>query len=116
MATSEPNEKPVQHRKVDDVTSLAEAKKVFLQTTSEIKSKEKLNAEELHQIHYITYSLEKSIAYYAENLSGKEQQLAKNIAIVVEDIHIASENNRKQETLTHLTKYFKLAKKLKAII
>lgn len=105
-------EKAVQHMKVADVTSALEAKKVFFETTAQIKSKTVLDAKELHDIHFITYSLEKSIAYYAENLTGKAQKLAKKMAIVVEDIHINSENNRKKETEKHLQKYFKLAAKL----
>lgn len=105
-------EKPVQHLKVADVTSAIEAKKVFFETTAQIKSKKILDEQELHDIHFITYSLEKSIAYYAENLTGKSQKLAEKMAVVVEDIHINSENNRKEQTKKHLKKYFELAAKL----
>ena len=50
-------EAPVQHKIVADMTSIDEAKEVFKETTAEIKSKTKLDAAELHDIHMITYSL-----------------------------------------------------------
>lgn len=105
------DEEAVQHMKLPDVTSAQEAKKVFFDTTAQIKSKKTLDVAELQEIHFITYSLEKSIAYYAENLSGKQQKLAKKMAVVVEDIHINSENNRQEATKKHLKKYFKLAER-----
>jgi len=109
LATGESEEKAVQHIKLADVTSAAQAKKVFLKSTSDIKSKKKLDAAELHEIHFITYSLEKSVAFYAENLSGDRQELAKEMAEVVEFIHINSENNRKEKTKKYLNQYFDLA-------
>ncbi|MCO7224365.1 DUF6746 family protein [Pleionea sp. CnH1-48] len=111
QAGGESKEKPVQHIKVKDVTTMQDAKKIFVEKTSDIKSKTKLDAQELQQIHFITYTLEKSVAYYAENLKGDEQKLAKEIADVVENIHISSENNRQKETKKHLDTYFKLAEK-----
>ena len=111
LASDESKEKPVQHLKVEDVTSMEEAENIFIEKTADIKSKKKLDHQELHQIHFITYYLEKSVAYYAENLKGEKQKLAKEIAVVVEDIHINSENNRPEETKKHLNKYFELAEK-----
>ena len=111
MASDESKEEPVQHLKIADVTSMKDAKKVFIEKTSEIRSKKKLDQLELQQIHIITYSLEKSVAYFVENLKGERQELAKEIAVVVEDIHISSENSRQKETETYLNKYFNLAEK-----
>lgn len=107
-------EQPVKHMDVAEITSAAEAKKVFDDTTQALKSKQTLDAKELNDIHVITYSLEQSIAYYAKQLSGDQQALAKKIAVVVEEIHIASENNRKDSTQQHLTTYFSLAEQLAA--
>ena len=112
MASNESKEEPVQHLKIPDVTSMKDAKKIFIETTSEIKSKKNLDQLELQQIHIITYSLEKSVAYFVENLKGERQELANEIAVVVEDIHISSENNRQKEAETYLNKYFNLAEKL----
>jgi flagellar biosynthesis component FlhA len=111
MASDESKEEPVQHLKIADVTSMKDAEKIFIEKTSEIKSKKKLDQVELQQIHIITYSLEKSVAYFVENLKGERQELAKEIAVIVEDIHISSENSRKEMTETHLNKYFDLAEK-----
>ena len=111
MASNESKEEPVQHLKIPDVTSMKDAKKIFIETTSEIKSKKNLDQLELQQIHIITYSLEKSVAYFVENLKGERQELANEIAVVVEDIHISSENNRQKEAETYLNEYFNLAEK-----
>ncbi len=111
MASDESKEEPVQHLKIAEVTSAQDAKNIFIDKTSEIKSKKKLDQLELQQIHIITYSLEKSIAYFAENLTGERQELVKEIAVVVEDIHISSENNRQEKTKALLNKYFDLAEK-----
>lgn len=102
-------EKPVKHRIVDDINSYDEAKKVFSETTSKIKSKTKLDAQELHEIHMITYSLEKAVAYFADNFEGAQQASAGKIAEVVELVHLGSENNRVEETKVYLAEYFKLA-------
>lgn len=111
LASDESKEEPVQHLKIADVVSMEEARKIFIEKTSEIKSKKKLDEAELQQIHVITYSLEKSVAYFAQNLTGYRQELAKEIALVVEDIHLDSENNRQEKTKKHLNKYFELADK-----
>ncbi len=103
-------EKAVQHIIIEDITSFSEAKKVFIETTNDLKAKTVLDENELHQIHMITYSLEKSLAFYAENLSGTAQKLAEDIAVVVEEIHLASENNRQESTRESLSNYLKLAK------
>ena len=111
LASDESKEEPVQHLKIADVTSMIDAKEIFIEKTFEIKSKKKLDQLELQQIHRITYSLEKSVDYFVENLKGERQELAKEIAVVVEDIHISSENSRQIKTETHLDKYFNLAEK-----
>ena len=108
LAADESKEKPTQHLKIADVNSMEEAKEIFIDKTMEIRSKKKLNLEEASQIHIITYTLEKSVAYFAENLKGEKQKLAKEIAVVVEDIHIASESNRLEKLKKHLNEYFDL--------
>ena len=105
---TEHSDKPIQHLKLKDITSLDEAKKVFKETNAKIKSKTKLDAVELGEIHIITYSLEKAIAFFAENLSGKAQETAKEMAVLVEEIHLASENNRKEDSQKNIAKYFAL--------
>jgi hypothetical protein len=105
-------EGPVQHLKIAEVTSMEDAEKIFQEKTAEMKSKKKLDPLELQQIHVITYSLEKSVAYFAENLTDATgQELAKEIAVVVEDIHVNSENNRQEQTKNYLNEYFDLAKR-----
>ncbi len=111
MASDKSKDQPVQHLKIADVTSMEDAKRIFIEKTSEIESKKRLDQHELQQIHIITYSLEKSVAYFVENLKGERQELAREIAVVVEDIHLSSENNRQKKTETHLNKYFSLAEK-----
>jgi len=101
-------EEPVQHLIVPDVTSVEEAKRILLETSFEIASKQTLDEAELSQIHIITYSLEKSVAYFTENLTGEGQVLLQEMAVVVENIHLNSENNRKQETQEQLMEYFRL--------
>lgn len=102
-------EKPIQHRIVPDITAFDEAKKVFAETTSQIKRKTLLDAQELHDIHMITYSLEKAIAYFAETFDGDAKSASEKLAEVVELIHLGSENNRKVETEIYMKEYFKLA-------
>jgi len=109
LASGISKEEPVQHLKAADVTSMEDAKKIFITKTSDIKNMKSLDAAELQKIHVITYSLEKSVAYFADNLKDERQKLANEIAVVVEDIHINSENNRKEMTQQHLATYFKLA-------
>ena len=109
-------EEAVQHLVLPDITSLQEAKEVFAKTTSELQSKTKLDASELHDIHTITYSHERAIAYFAENLEGEQQVAAQKIAEVVEFVHIDSENSRPSETSAHLTEYFVLAEAFRSEI
>jgi hypothetical protein len=108
LAADEPKEKPTQHLQIEDVRSMEEAKAIFIDKTAEMRAKQPLNIENASQIHIITYTLEKSVAYFAENLKGEKQALAMKIAVVVEDIHIASESNRLEELQEHLDKYFDL--------
>lgn len=104
-------EEAVQHIEVPEVTSEAEAERIFVVKTQEIQTKQKLDAAELQDIHMITYTLEQSMVYYVKNLTGERQALATEMAAVVEDIHIASENNRQTDAQKHLDKYFQLANK-----
>ena len=108
LAGAESKEKPTQHLQIADVQSMEEAKEIFIEKTAKIRAKQPLNRENASQIHIITYALEKSVAYFAENLKGEKQQQAKEIAVVVEDIHITSESNRLGELKEHLNKYFGL--------
>ena len=111
LAADVSKEKPTQHLQVADVNSMEEAKVIFLDKTVEIRNKKPLNLEAASQIHIITYTLEKSVAYFAENLEGEKQDQAKQIAVVVEDIHLASESNRLDDLQKHLDKYFDLVDK-----
>jgi len=103
--------KPTQHLNIPDVTSMEDAKLIFLRKTLEMKDKKSIGLEEASEIHIITYTLEKSVAYFAENLTGEKQSLAKQMAVVVEDIHINSESNQLHELEKHLKKYFDMADK-----
>jgi len=103
------SEKSVKHLELADVTSHEEAKQVFSETTTQLSEKNKLDSTELNEIHIITYSLEKAVAYFAENMHGEQQVAAQKIAAKVELVHIASENNLASETKTQLEEYFKLA-------
>ena len=49
-----------------------------------------------------------SQAYFVENLSGARQVIAQEMAVVVEEVHLSSENNRKEETKVALDQYFAL--------
>ncbi|GAA5217362.1 DUF6746 family protein [Corallincola platygyrae] len=113
-ASSDGDEKPIQHLKLEDVASMDSAQQIFEQKTAELQAMKQLDPAELQQIHIITYSLEKSVAYLADNTSGDEQRLAHEIAVVVEDIHLDSENNRQTETKKHLDRYFSLAQQMMA--
>ena len=101
MASENTKEKPTQHLNVADVTTMKDAKEIFLGKTYEIIVKKNI----------ITYTLEKSVAYFAENLTGEKQSLAKEMAVVVESIHLTSESNRLEELQTHLKEYFNLVDK-----
>ncbi len=108
LAADESKEKPTQHLQVADVQSMQEAKAVFIDKTAEIRAKQPLNLESASHIHIVTYTLEKSVAYFAQNLTGQKQEQAKELAVVVEDIHLTSEGNRLEELKGHLNKYFGL--------
>ncbi len=109
LASEEPREKPTQHLKIPDVTSMEEAKAIFLTKTLEIKAKKNIGLKEASEIHIITYTLEKSVAYFAENLVGEKEYLAKQMAVVVENIHISSESNQLEKLQKYLKEYFDLA-------
>lgn len=104
------NEKPIQHLKLEDIYSLEEASAVFAKEVDFIVGKEELTAGALHEIHMSTYSLEKAVAYFVENSVAEEQNLAEQIAVVVEEIHLASENNRSEDTRSYIDQLDKLAR------
>ena len=106
----EQDEKPIQHLKLEDITTESNAVGVMTSTTDQLRAKNNLDALELHEIHMITYSLEKAVAFFAENLSGARQVTAQEMAVVVEEVHLSSENNRKEETKAALDQYFALYK------
>ena len=105
---SEQDEKPIQHLKLEDIATESSAVKVMQSTTEQLRAKTNLDALELHEIHMITYSLEKAVAFFAENLNGARQATAQEMAVVVEEIHLSSENNRKEDTKAALDQYFAL--------
>ena len=107
-ANSVQAEKPIQHLKLEDIATGSSAAEVMKSTTEQLRAKTKLDALELHEIHMITYSLEKAVAFFAENLSGARQVTAQEMAVVVEEIHLSSENNRKEDTKAALDQYFAL--------
>ena len=102
-------EKPVEHLKLKDITSADVAKKVFAEETAALKTKTKLDAKELHEIHMITYKLEKGLQYFAKNLKGDQKKAAEKLAEVLEEVHLNSEKNKSNETKAHLDEYFTLA-------
>jgi len=110
-STGEPKKKPTQHLKIADITTTQDAKRTFIDKTAELNRKTKLDVVELQEIHIITYTLEKSVAYFVENLTGERHKLAKQIAVIVEDIHINSEGNQKASTRKHLDSYTMMAEK-----
>ena len=105
---SDQAEKPIQHLKLEDVATESSAVEVMQSTTEQLRAKTKLDALELHEIHMITYSLEKAVAFFAENLSGARQVIAQEMAVVVEEVHLSSENNRRDATKAALEQYFAL--------
>ena len=56
----------------------------------------------------ITYSLKNAVAFFAENLSGARQVTAQEMDVAVEEGHLSSENNPKEETKAALDQYFAL--------
>lgn len=103
------SDKPIKHIIIEDITSNEEAVKVFTETTQQLKAKTKLDNTEMNEIHVITYSLEKAVAYFSENTVGEQKDTAIKMAEVVEMIHLGSENNRSEETAQSLEQYFVLA-------
>jgi hypothetical protein len=106
--SNEQAEKPIQHLKLEDIATKSKAVEVMKATTEKLRSKSRLDALELHEIHMITYSLEKAVAFFAENLSGARQETAQKMAVVVEEVHLNSENNRKEASKAALEQYFAL--------
>lgn len=115
-AATDAKETSIKHFDIPDVTSFKEAQFIFTEKTSELKNKKVLNVDELQQIHMITYTLEKSIEFFVLNLEGEKKSLAEKAAEIVENIHINSENNRKEKTEVYLNNYFDLASKLESIL
>lgn len=101
-------QKPVQHLHLPDITTQSEAWDVLQATSKQLRNRQKLDASELNEIHMITYSLEKAIAYFATQSEPTLAKQAQAIAIVVEDLHLHSENNRKEASQAALNRYFKL--------
>ena len=62
----EQDEKPIQHLKLEDIATESSAVEVMQSTTEQLRAKTNLDALELHEIHMITYSLEKAVAFFAE--------------------------------------------------
>ena len=56
-------EKPIQHLKLEDIATESSAVEVMQSTTEQLLAKNNLDALELHEIHMITYSLEKAVAF-----------------------------------------------------
>ncbi|MEM9016422.1 MAG: DUF6746 family protein [Verrucomicrobiota bacterium] len=102
--------KPMKHLDIPDVTSYDEAKKVFLERVAEITGKNKLDNQELHEIHMSTYHLEKAVAYFAENSEGPKKEAAEKLAVVVEEVHLSSETFKPEEAKKHLAEFAKQAK------
>ena len=105
----EHDDKPIQHLKLENILSLEKATTVFSKEVAFITGKEEFTAGALHEIHMSTYSLEKAVAYFVENSQGEEKSLAEEIALVVEEIHLASENNRAEDTRGFIDQLEKLA-------
>lgn len=103
-------QKPVQHLQLPDITTQSEAWDVLQATSQELRNRQQLDASELNEIHMITYSLEKAIAYFATQSEPTLAKQAQAMAIVVEDLHLHSENNRKESSQAALNRYFKLYK------
>ena len=108
VISHEEDEKPIQHLNLEDIATESKALEVMKSTIEQLRIKTNLDALELHEIHIITYSLEKAIAFFTENLIGARQATAQEMAVVVEEIHLSSENNRKEDTKEALDQYFAL--------
>ncbi len=112
--TTEAPEKPTKHMEVPDVTTLEAAKSIFAERTAEIIGKQKLDTQEMHEIHMSTYHLEKAVAYFAENSEGAQKKAAEDIAVVVEEIHLKSESFKPAETKAEIAKLSEMAKAFSA--
>ena len=104
----------IKHLEVPDVSSFADAKKIFLERTAEITGKEKLDTEELHEIHMATYHLETAVAYYAENSEDAQKEAAEKLAVVVEEVHLSSEGFKPEEARKHIAEFARLAEAFSA--
>lgn len=102
-------EKSIKHKVVDDIVTFDRALEVFEETTVELHTKTTLDETELNDIHMITYSLEKAVAYFVENSKDEQRVNAEKMAEVVELVHIASENNRKTQAKLYLEAYFQFS-------
>ena len=102
------SQKPVQHRKLPDIVTQSEAWDVLQTTSQRLRNQKQLNASELNEIHIITYSLEKAISYFATQSDSRIAQRAQAMATVVEDLHLNSENNRKEASQAASKNYFQL--------
>ena len=60
---SDQAEKPIQHLKLENIATKSSAVEVMQSTTEQLLAKNNLDALELHEIHMITYSLEKAVAF-----------------------------------------------------
>lgn len=109
QANIEKEEKAIKHIEVPKITSEDEARRVFFEETAKIDAIENFDETDLHQLHLITYSLEQSVFFFVENLTGAQQESAKEIAVVVEEIHLNSERGRRSETKAYVVEYLKLA-------
>ncbi|SHG92963.1 DUF6746 family protein [Ferrimonas marina] len=103
------DDKPIQHLDLPEVTTEAEAQTIFRDTTAELKQKQRLDSAELQQIHLITYSLERSVAYFVTHSEGERQAEARELAELVEAVHLSSETNQKTATEDNLARYFQAA-------
>ncbi len=104
----------IKHLEVPDVTSAEDAKTIFLERTAEITGKEKLDTQELHEIHMATYHLETAVAYYAENSEGARKEAAEKLAVVVEEVHLSSEGFKPEEARKHIAEFARLAEAFSA--
>ena len=104
-------EKPIKHLEIPKVTNLDDAKRIFTEETALIKEIKNFDEADLNQLHFITYRLEQSVFYFADNLSGDEKKLIDEMAVVVEEIHLNSERNRQPETQAHVIDYLEMADK-----
>lgn len=101
-------QKPAQHLQIPDIVNQAEAWNVLQKTSQQLQSHQQLDASELNEIHMITYSLEKAIAYFATQSEPTLVKQAQAMAIEIEDLHLHSENNRREASQAALNRYFKL--------